>query len=726
MADKKQLVSSILGTLNSQVNGSGLAARPEIATYALGTESMDSSTAETAKVSLDKLQDIVDATIDSIVSQESYAGVTFTDAQLQAARSIAGLALDPVAATKSLTKLKPATTDASANVVNPLEIGVEDIVDPMSLSAEAFDGEAINNALYFSVTYNLMAATQDSFGEAFFPTITIDPTVSGATIESEYISLYNEIEREITGTPDGDKFNKIPIVKAIYDNELFSTDKNKVVPVLRPESADLFIEDLSFVDKSNGEEVTTAPVKFGKKFSLLGVSQTDSMLAKGVMDNTDALDRRMVVKDVYYAVAGKDSDGNDITEYFKFAAEALPHSNFTYSTQDHNKDLALSFNTSSVYVNTSTTTTATGAASAILAGLPEGHTVVLNVVIHGEANTQRGDVVAYGNQIEVVEVRDAAGNKLPTTSADYAAIVAAFNGNTTLAGYTLEAYRTNSNLRNRGQLITSDRYTQIYTVPLRSGITVLAPINNATGNDNDASKINSQITVAGIRTSVHAVKTLVEYADQLMNITANGTISDATTLGVGRHHVNAYYNEIDMDMSTYVDSIKSTDRLNDIQATLLNQIKNEATQMGIESNYFIAHEVLRGNVGGKKTVLVGTDPKIAQYITNNGGTEIDLGDDLVAKIVSTPNALMKGKIVLSFGVFDADRNTVPNPLNFGQLFWSPTITTDVVRTVSGSTVRELTTMPRFLHVVNLPVISVVNVSQLDGTLGKVNVNFKTV
>ena len=725
MADKKSLVSTIMGTLNQNIDDTGLTTRPEVAGYAIGVESMDSHAADNAKVSLEKLDVIVGETIDTILATEAFAGVDFTVAQIDAARKIAGLALDPKAATQALTKLKPVDGGAGSIAVEPMSIGVEDMVNPLNLSSEAFDGETIDNAIYYSITYNLMAARQDAFGEAFFPTITIDPMIAGATIESEYISLYNEISRDISGTPDGDKFNKIPIVKAIYDNDLFSSDKNKVVPVLRTENTDLMIPALQFVDSTGAEDVTTAPLKFSKKFSLLGISQTDSMLAKGVMDNTDSLDRRLVLKDVFYSVDGVDANGDPISEYFKFGADVLPHSNFTYSTQDHNKDLSLSFNSTSVYVNTSTSTTATGGASTILAGLPAGHTVLLNVVIHGDANTQRGDVVVYGNQIEVAEVRDAAGNKLPSTSADYIAIVTAFEGKTALAGYTLEAYRTNSNLRTRGQLITSDRYVQIYTVPLRSGITVLAPINNATGNDNDAAKINSQITVAGIRTSVHAVKTLTEYADQLNNITNNGAISDAATMGVGRHHVNVYYNETDLNVTNYVDSIKSTDRLGDISSVLVNHIKNEALMMGIESNYFVANNVLRGNVGGKVTVLVGTDPKTAQYIAG-GSDRIDLGDNLEALIVSTPNKLMAGKMIMSFGVFDADRNTTPNPLNFGQMFWSPTITTNVVRTVGGSTVKELTTMPRFLHVVNLPVASVTQISGISEALGKVSVNFASV
>ena len=724
MADRKGLITTILGSLDRDINDKGLQKRPEVANYVISSESMDSSAKESAVNAINSLDAIVEETIATIVSHEDYEGVQFSDAQISAAKKIAGLALNPSAARDALSSLKPVDGGAGAVQVSPTSLGVEDIIDPLTLGTEAYDGQAINNALYYSITYNLMAATQDKFGETFFPTITIDPMVSGASIESEYISLYDEFSRSITGSPDGDKFNRIPIVKAIYDNEIFSVDRNKVVPVLRPENASLMVSALQFVDKSTAEEITTAPIVFNKKYSLLGISQTDAQLAKGVMDNTDSLDRRVALQKVYYSLTGDVGNG-PVTEYFAFDASVLPHSNFTYSTQDHNKDISLSFNTRTVFLNTSTSTTADGSASSILSSLPANHTVVLEVVLHGDGNTQKGDIVVYGNAIEIVEIRDAAGNVLPTTSSDYTAISTALDGNLALAGYTLEAYRTNSNLRTRGQLITSNRYVQIYVVPLRSGITVLSPVNNASGTDNDASRINSQITVAGIRTSVTAVKTLVEYADTLRQATANGTINDLATMGVGRHLINTYYGEVDLNVANYVDSIKSGDRLADIRAVLVNNIKNQALAMGIESNYFIAHDVMRGNVGGKYNVIVGTDPVIAQFVTG-GDDSIDLGDNIVARVVSTPNKLMKNRIIIGFGIFDADRNTKPNPLNFGQMFWSPTITTDVVRTVDGSTSRELTTMPRYLHVVNTPALSVMHVSGLTESLGKVAVNTRTI
>lgn len=728
MAEKKQLVLGMLGALEQNIADKGLNNRRELSAFVVSNEGMDTAQREGHEVNLNSLQATVEDTLAVILSSEDFEGITFNDAQMNAARSIGALALDPAQARSSLNNLKAVSFSGQGSTIDAATLGVEDIVDANTLAVESYDGQATNNAIYFSIVHSLMAATQDKFGEAFFPTITIDPVVAGANIECEYTSLYNEITRSVDGTSDAGKFKKTPIVKAVYDNDLFGTDRNKCTPVARAENASVILSDVhSFVVNNGTEDITTAPIAFGKSVSLLGVSQTDGQLAKGVMDNTDALDRRLVLDKVYMGLTG-DNDGDEataaVTEYFSTAVSMLPHSNFTYSTQDHHKDLSLTFNSKHITLVTGVSKTVTGAASGILAQLPANHTVKLEVALHGDANTQSGDIKVFGSNISIVEIRDAAGSVLPATNADYVAIAAVVSA-IKLEGYTVEAYRTNSNMRTRGQLITTDRYNQIYTVPLRTGITVLAPLNNATGSDNDAARLTSQITYAGIKTSIDAVKTLVEFADMLNNVTNNGVDSNVELMGVGRHYVDAYYREIALDVSASVDSIKSKDRQADIKAVLVNKIKDAVINMGTMSNYNIAHGIVGGQMGGKISVTIGTDPKTALYLTG-GDSTIDLGDDYEAEVVSTPNVLMKNKIIVTFAIKGADRHTKANPLNFGQCFWSPTITTDVVRTVNGSTSREMTNSPRYLHVVNLPVLTVFTVSDIDTALGKVTQNHTAV
>jgi hypothetical protein len=91
------------------------------------------------------------------------------------------------------------------------------------------------------------------------------------------------------------------------------------------------------------------------------------------------------------------------------------------------------------------------------------------------------------------------------------------------------------------------------------------------------------------------------------------------------------------------------------------------------SEYKAAAAVLTGNTGFKPTVIVGTDPVIYNYLQSDGDLRT-LGETFDVRIVSTLDHRVAGKIFLSFGVFDSARNTGINPLNFGNMLWSPELT----------------------------------------------------
>jgi len=721
--DKTNIVGLIDG-MKTGLTVHGLTNRPEIAQVVISSESMDEGTAATAKSSLESLNEIVQNTIDTVISAEGMSDFDPTAAQLKAAQLVAGLAMDPTAARQNLNNLKAVTAQNVVGTVDAMALGVEDIMDTENISVESFDGQTINSAVYFSVVYNLLASKQDAFGELFFPTVTIDPTSSGASIEARVINLYDEVTRGTNGASDRGKFNKKSIVKAIVDPTILSVDKNLLVPVLREENAAVLAADLKTVNTEKGEKITTAPLKMGKAISVLGVSQTDAQLAKGVMDNTDALDRRVQVQDVFFDLTGKNGDGDEVTETFKFNIAMLPHSNFTYSTQDHNKDLMLSFTTDGMILNTAATKQWNGAGSEILAQLAQNYTVRVELVLHGDGNTQIGDVAVYSSSVKLVEVLDAGGNILDEADDNYKAIAAVIETCKPRA-YSVEAYTTNSNIRQRGQLVGVDIHNQIYTVPVRSGVTILKTVGNSNDTDNDATYLASQVAFTGIKMSLEAVNTLVSFSETLRQITSNGNVKDAAILGVSRFFVDAYYNETNLNIANNIDSVRSGEKMEDIKGTLTGKIKDEVIKMFIESNYAIASKVLNGGVAGKTSVLIGTDSRTAQYLTNGTG-KIEIGDEFEVHLATTQNPLVKGKMFISFGDTSASKNEKVNPLGFGVCFWSPEVSLDVVANRGGSIVRELSTLPRFLHVPQLPILTVINISGIEESLGKVTKNFATV
>ena len=716
----KTIIKSIFDELATR--GAGVNVDANIASkYSLSQESLSTAEQQRAEQDRASLMSDIDDTLTSIAAPLSAEGASISSASINAAKKIAMLTMCSAESLKENFANFKSTSEAGVATIGS-ELFADDVVEATDLSREAFDGMQTHNALYFSVAYNLLASRQDEFGEAFFPTIVIDPLQSGLVVENTFAVLMNP---NITRTARNDKakYNKVNIVKIMYDNSVLTLDKNKCIPVYKNDGSldDLFLKDFKSVNKETGEDIVTAPLKVGEKISMLGISQTESMLAKGEMDNTDALDRSIQLRRVYYTINGKKAGDQDAVETFFFDASAFAYNNFVAAPQGHGKDMVLNFSTAALEINADTIKTANGTASEIFTALNQpGIKIKVEVRLSGSANTEYGDVEIYGNTMNIVEVRNATGDVLPSDN-EVVTNVKKFLAKLEIVGYTLDAYRTNSNLRTMGHLITIDRYKQEYQIKLRSGMNMMAPINNETGRDNDIDYLNTQIQTTQLRTSADAVLTLTRYAEFLRNSISSGVAKDLETSGIGRFSVHPYYKNISLNLSDYVDSLKSVDRLEDIRSAILNKINDEVVQMDIDSNYGAAHRVANNNIPTVKTIIIGTDPRIKHYLAGKED-RIKLSSEVEAIVVSTYNYDIAGKIFVTYGVFNNERNTVVNPLNFGNLVWAPTIATDVIRTVSNSTRRDLMTMPRYSHIVNLPILLEFNVSDIENVIGKVTIN----
>lgn len=676
----------------------------------VGFESADSYSMDVAREHATDLESKIQAAFEAASVED---GIKIPEFAVEAAKKAALLAVDPVATIKNLDKTRqmPAAAGYEAEVIDTT------VLDEPGLQTgyEAFDGENVKPSVHFTAIYNTLAIKQDDVVELFFPVVPIDPKTAGATMTILVDSVIKEFNRTLDANPNKPKFDKKSLVKIINNPDEIDVDKNRLVPVLRDQDKDKFVDTLARVVNYNGENVTTAPIKFGTEINLLAAGQTDSMLAKGMMDQLDALDANLKLTNVYASLTGKDSDGNDVTEVFAFDLSNLP-AQFTYSRRAHNKDIELMFDTDGLSLIAGQSKTANGATSKLLATLPEGYTAVIRLKASGSGNTQYGDIDVYANDMSLVRVLDAAGNEVPTTSDVYGQFADLFKTLTPL-GYEVEAYLTNSNARVNGLIVTTDKYMEVYTVPYRTGITVQLPVVN-NGDDGDLTYLNTQINATRAKMNMAGFKVLTNFINYLR---ANPTINPKI-LGVSDKLVDKFFIEDTIDLTKLVDSMNSNTRQADIRAALALRIKNAAIRAYLESNYGIAITTLMPDV--KPTVIIGTDPIIGNFLMS--GDELANDPQFNFEIRTSVNPLIRGKIIFSFGIFDGNRNKEANPLNFGQCFWSPELVINVVKTVNNSTRQELTTMPRFRHVINLPIVNVFNITNIEAVLGKLPVFTKSV
>lgn len=705
---------------------------PQITKLTLAGENLNVRDSEVIRSEKDRLDRTVESIINSICKESFNGKMVYTEAQ-KAAATIAGMvAGDPAAFMKAPVFNERKSSISNNRIVSVFTpSSVDDGGYSRAYSAEAYDNSNNRNANVYSIAYNMQASRQDEFGETFFPTITVAPDEVGLAITVRLMMVFNNFFRNPNG--ELNDYDKINIIRALTDWKILRNELTRIYPVYTSASSGLFVDSSTIAPTTvNVENVSiqTAPLAVGKKFSLLGASQTEQLLQAGMMDVTDSIEPAMDLENVYIQFSSI-VNGTTYTDVIKFSTKELPYANFIYNPQQNYRIMVLNFRTSSMLMNQNVTTVdGTAPTNPFLQALVNGsYALRMDCEVNGNCNVELGDTVVYGNSISLNSLVDANGNPIDLTSGVGQQIMEGINSGE-IVGYDLFAWRSNLNRRQRGQLFDITYFTQIYNIPMRAPITAVRPVNSDGGTD--TTDLGALITATRIRTSNYAVTSLLQAAEVLSNyVDVRGLSGSYSTnnwpevLGVGRYLVQPYFASYDLDMAQSVDSVMSSDRIDDLVATIVNRIRDFAYRAYQDSEYIAAALVMSGGaVPPPPTVIIGTDPVLSRYLQINGELRT-LGNDFACRVVSSIDIRVRGKIFVTFGVFDGDINSAPNPLHFGCMGWKPELTLTIPISRNGQVSKELTVQPSFLHIVNLPVLIVLNVFNLPDVLNKVSIDFNS-
>lgn len=604
-------------------------------------------------------------------------------------------------------KLK--TPDSSAILMQP---AVEDgYLERQIYSLEAYDERENRNAQMQSIIYNLLSSRQDEFGELFFPTIIINPNEVGITLSVRLFYVYNDFKRSVTGALAN--YGRKNIVRAYADASILENELTKVVPVIRTGGAnDNTAKFVPVTDVPGWNEVVsknitvpTAALLIDQNVDLIGISQTDELLNDGIMGPSDNLDTHIKLKRVFLSVAG---------EFVALDVSHISGSTFNYAPQGNSRNMLLNLDTDSVVLNSKTKDVNGALLSVALAGLAT-NSVRIQINLTGRVSLDKGDCRVNNGTVGLSIVRLNADNSVVTSGADYTAIESAVLA-AEVVGYELTAYRANSNIRQRGQLLDSQTEFSIITVPYRSPISSIMP---AISNQEDNAALQNLVTATGIRVSNDAVTSLQRVDTTLKSYSSVATVDgELPNLDmIGQHYVKPVYFDETVDMTDILNSVKSHERIKDVRAALVEVIRYYANEMYLKSEYKAGASVLTGNQGFKPTVIIGTDPVLYNYICADGDLRT-LGDSFDVRIVSTLDSRVVGKVYVSFGVFDGSRNSAINPLNFGNMLYSPEVTVQMPVSRQGQVSNELIVSPRYAHVTSLPVLTTLTVTGLDAVAAR--------
>lgn len=595
------------------------------------------------------------------------------------------------------------------------------LAERISVSTEAYDERDNRHATAYSIAYNLLAARQDEFGEAFFPTIIVPPNEVGIVVSIRLINVMEDIRRDVSGSLD--KFKKRNIIHAIIDSTILRNDATTIVPVYSTETENNFVPGLAPVEVVvDGETVETSALAFGKRFSLLGISQTAKLLQSGMMDITDSVDSAIKLKSIVFELADNTDPANPGNEFVEVRTSVIPLCEFHSAQQGHYRTMRLAFDPQTLVISGNLLKAdGTGVSSVLAPIAAQKLSVHLSISVNGSVNQETGETSLTSSEIAVVAVYDEDNQELSLTSGP-GKVAADLFVDAKAVGYKLTARRTNSNRLQRGQLLTTDFYRQIYNVPVHAPLTTLRPVTAS--DQTDASDLATLVTATHVVTSNAAVTRILEFIDEIRDYRQNSRIIEQNPqmLGIANWLVQAFFYEETLDVAEIVDSLRSADRMADLQAALVSTIRHWAFKAVRDSGYEVAAAAQNGGIVPKTTVIVGTDPIIAQYLMITGDHRT-LGPNYDMKVVVSQDLRMRGRMLLSLGQFGEGKEGQPNPMHFGFMPWKSEVPLVLPMTRNGRISKELTVHPSFTHCVNLPIMVSFTVTNIEKVIEeKVTIN----
>lgn len=710
-------MEAMVKALKANLNDGGSAFKnPTAAAAVASLESIDSTARQQLHMVSQDVADMVRGVLADLREDSSLdMGMEeFTDTQI-AAGVMSALAFGDTAKYAQAALNPTARSADGVNMVSAESIGPAgslDFRDEPAMGLEAFDETKLNEMMPYSIAFNIQAARQDEFSEAFYPTVVVSPDTGAVDITVEFTSVFNHVKR--SGKGDATDFKQVNLLDARRDHTILEDEAIALVPYMKPDDS----SDDKFVDKNiiapynvviSNNEVRTAPLAVGKKLDLIGISDHPGLIGEGVLDNTDSVHKAISIANLYLHTVA-DDNGTLVNEVFKFPVGGLPRTTFTPAPEGNGLEMVLNMNLNALNF-TSATKTMSGAASIALADVTTNDLQVrLGVSASGTADLQFGTLQVTPTRLEVLEVLDADGNSVALSTGVGASIVAAVEAMKVI-GYDIKASRTNTNRRTQGLLLNNNQETDRFAIPLGSPISAPSP----TGSDRSTRDLESLVNTARIRNSNNAVTTLLNRAESLRLYAENRAkgLGKVNIEGIARHVVHPFFEEVTINMPDIMNSIRSKDRAEDISSTFVNAIRDLVYRAYRESGYQSALDA--SSTGSKKpSVIIGTDSVIQRHLMVEGDTRT-LGvtfEDV--QIVQTLDQRMKNKIVIAFTRKSAG-GTV-DALSFGAHAWIPELTSSMQVNRNGSMYREAMVQPRSRHVNNLPIMMVVNVEGLEDVM----------
>lgn len=592
-----------------------------------------------------------------------------------------------------------------------------DAEQDLALAMESFDEKQLNQFLNFSIIYNVLAKRQDEANALLYKPLTVTPDDTGYRVSIRVEKVWNGKEHDPSESGPS-VFEKRNLIDALVHPEVLETNATSVIPYYQKSVSGGIDNSEAFVVVPGKVEpetvlledvpVKTAFLKVNAPHNLLKLSSHPSLIAAELMNEKDSLDSKTSIAELLLKV-------NE--DYVRVNVENLYTTNFYKTPEGHHREMFLNMHTSAYRVKGSAKTFDGKNDVALFKEADDaGYRINLLFRLTGSLNVETAniDISAMGVRIASVTKN---GKRLPTQGqarkddSTLDALLTKFETNVSIVGYRVDSRRTNYNMRTRGRLIDSVEHTEQCLIPLRAPISLNKPI---LGGDKEYPDVAALVNATRIQANNDGIATLVNTARILENITDREdfdlSLDRESFPGIGRWFIEPCFLKAQWHLPTMINSVQSGNRLEDIQGAVSTALNELVGRILKKTNYIPVVEQLTGGNPGKVKVAMVTDYRLPQYIMVKGDTRL-FGGKVDYEIASTPNKLVSNKIYLTLIRENSEEG--PDPFSFGTFLWMPELIVSQTITRLTSTYNTHFVQPRYMHVVNVPILAEIEITGIE-------------
>ena len=552
------------------------------------------------------------------------------------------LANDPDGYSNRRLSIETPSVNSSETMIRQ-SVGMSGGTGRLKIRQESFRNIDLNASMVCSMGYGASITKQTDFIMGWYSPIMIDPNQASLQVRLNLLTVFNGVVHD-TETGNMSRFARRNVARAMEDPTILNRYATLAYPIFTDGRKDKFVDDTivpAHDDKFGNRVIHTNYLKFETDFNVLGLGTTAATLeTSGAPTHRETLEPGTKMSHILI------KSGDDL---INLPVLNLRTMNFIGTQQYDQEETTIQGNInlglSGSKLKNRDGTALTGPLKFLA---DQKLRITVNVRVNGQINIETGNCNVSRPSFRLTAVEDIeTGDVFEVGTSTWNTVETAIKGFEP-QGFKVLPFKTNSTKREQGDRLNSRRFVFQYMVPYRDPISVERMVDNK--GEHDAQDLTNLMGLTKIRIENEGVDHMFEMFD-LMEQYVDMNAGDATLAdlpGLAQFYLIPVFHKEKLEMPNFIDSTKSHERAEDIQAFLVMKLRDVATRLLTFSQWKAAMIMQNNDTLPPPQINIFTDPIIARYLLSPGDLRT-MGDyDYV--VTTSLNRRIRGKIAMSFRI----------------------------------------------------------------------------